>query len=57
MSACPIRPTDPLALCEYEMALALAYEGPDWIGPLMGWADWKIEKRLIEEEQIQKRGN
>jgi len=45
----PPRSTDPMELCRYEQALALAYDGPDAIGALHGWVDAGVEKAIIEE--------
>ena len=44
----PPRPSDPIELCLYEQALALAYEGPDALGALHGWVDNAVEQSIIE---------
>lgn len=42
--------SDELARCEREIAACAAYDGPDLVGALMGWADNVIEKELIIRE-------
>ena len=49
VTALPPRPTDPIELCRYEQALALAYEGPGAWGALQGYADNAVEQAIIEE--------
>jgi len=43
----PPRPADPIELCRYEQALALAYDGPGALGALHMWVDWGVEMSLI----------
>ena len=38
--------------CATEIASALAYDGQDWLGALLGWADWSVEKQMIEEGRV-----
>lgn len=45
-----VDPYRDLAQCDREIAECAAYEGPDEVGALMGWADWNVEKQMIYEE-------
>ena len=36
-----------IARCEREFAACLAYDGPQWLGALMGAGDWYVEAHLM----------
>lgn len=41
-----------LARCDREIERCWNHvcEPGDWLGAVMGWADWSIEKRMIREQ-------
>lgn len=36
-----------LEYCRYRQRIAADYRGPDELGALLGWFDWRMEEELI----------
>ena len=41
------QPNRAVQRCARELAACLAYDGPQWLGALMGAADWYVEAHLL----------